>query len=72
MYVFESDRERELVYVHRTIYDGRVTPDPNELSGGRFWSADEINASIGKGVLTPNFENEWKMINGDSGYIKIE
>lgn len=46
--------------------DGKVTPDPNELSGGRFWSPDEINASIGKGVLTPNFEKEWRMINGNS------
>ncbi len=56
-YVFESDRERELVFTFRTVYDGTISPS-EELDGGRFWSVDEIRASIGKGILTPNFENE--------------
>jgi len=47
MYVFESDRERELVYVHRTVYDGKVTPNPNELSEGRFWSAEDAISCAG-------------------------
>ena len=56
-YVFESDRERELVFVHKTVYDGMITPS-EELDGGRFWSRDEILDSVGKGVFTPNFEKE--------------
>lgn len=56
-YVFESDRERELVFTFMTVYDGTISPS-EELDGGRFWSVDEIRASIGKGILTPNFENE--------------
>ena len=56
-YVFESDRERELVFVHKTVYDGTITPS-EELDGGRFWSRDEILDSVGKGVFTPNFEKE--------------
>ena len=52
--------ERELVHVFRTLYDGPVTPDANELDGGRFWSAEEIAEAMGKGVLTPNFESEYK------------
>jgi isopentenyldiphosphate isomerase len=60
MYVFESQRERELVYVHRTVYDGEVRPSQDELDGGRFWSVDEIRDAMGKGILTPNFENEFK------------
>lgn len=56
-YVFESDRERELVFTFRAVYDGTISPS-EELDGGRFWSVDEIRASIGKGILTPNFENE--------------
>lgn len=60
MYVFESSRERELVYVHRTIYDGPVMPSAEELDGGRFWSMDEIRVAIGHGFLTPNFESEFK------------
>lgn len=57
-YVFESAREKELVFVHKTIYDGEITPDSEELNGGRFWSIDEIKENIGKGIFTPNFENE--------------
>ena len=58
-YVFESTRERELVYVHKTIYDGEVLPSKDELDGGKFWSRDEILNNIGKNVFTPNFENEY-------------
>lgn len=56
-YVFESDRERELVFVHKTIYDG-VIPPSDEVDDGHFWSTEEIKANIGKGIFTPNFENE--------------
>lgn len=56
-YVFESARERELVFVHKTVYDGEVKPS-DELDGGRFWSLDEIRQAMGKEILTPNFESE--------------
>lgn len=56
-YVFESARERELVFTFKTVYDGPVRPS-EELDGGRFWTVDEIRANIGKGVFTPNFEKE--------------
>ncbi len=56
-YVFESSRERELVFVHKTTYDDEIHPD-DELDGGRFWSVEEIKANIGKDVFTPNFEGE--------------
>lgn len=56
-YVFESATERELVFVHRTTYDGPITPS-EELDGGRFWSLDEIRQHLGSGLFTPNFESE--------------
>ena len=59
-YVFESQREKELVYVHRTIYNGAIQPSQDELDGGRFWSMEEIREAIGKGILTPNFESEFQ------------
>ena len=59
-YVFEGRRERELVYSFRTTYDGPVTPSPEELDGGRFWSQQEIVSQLGKGVFTPNFEDEYR------------
>ena len=60
-YVFESERERELVFVHKTVYNGIITPS-DELDGGRFWSLEEIRHNIGLGVFTPNFENEYALI----------
>lgn len=63
-YVFESKRERELVYVHRCIYDGPVKPSKDELNGGRFWTRQEILDNLGKGFFTPNFENEYKQFFG--------
>ena len=56
-YVFESAREKELVFVHKTVYDGEIHPS-DELDGGRFWSIEEIKENIGKGIFTPNFEQE--------------
>ena len=58
-YVFESAVERELVYVHSTVYEGEISPSSEELDGGRFWSMEEITASMGKDILTPNFEGEF-------------
>ena len=63
-YVFESSRERELVYPHKLIYDGPVTPSP-ETDGGRFWTMQEVHDAIGKDVLTPNFEQEFQRLFGE-------
>lgn len=60
-YVFESARERELVFSFKTVYDGVVRPT-EELDGGRFWPLDEIRANLGKGVFTPNFEQEFERL----------
>ena len=59
-YVFDSTRERELVYVNRTTYDGPISPSAEELDGGRFWTIEEIRNAIGRQVLTPNFESEFQ------------
>lgn len=56
-YVSESAREKELVFVHKTIYDGEILPS-DELDGGRFWTIEEIKENLGKGIFTPNFEGE--------------
>lgn len=59
-YIFDSHRERELVYVNRTVYDGPVSPSADELDGGRFWTLDEVRQAFGKSILTPNFESEFQ------------
>ena len=60
-YTFESAREKELVFAHKTIYNGEITPS-EELDGGRFWTMEEIHAQMGKGTFTPNFESEFKRL----------
>lgn len=65
-YVFESDKEKELVFVFRTVYDKPINPDKEELADGRFWSRQEIRNNIGKGIFTPNFENEYLKVIANS------
>ena len=61
-YVFESAIEKELVNTFRTIYNGEIKPDTEELDGGRFWSLEEIKSNLGQNVFTPNFEQEFKRL----------
>ena len=42
-YVFESSREKELVFAHKTVYDGPINPS-EEVADGRFWPIEEIKA----------------------------
>lgn len=58
-YVFESFVEKELVYVNKTVYNGLIMPSKEELAGGKFWSKDDIELNLGKGIFTPNFEFEY-------------
>lgn len=68
-YVFQSERERELVNVFMTLFDGEVSPT-EELDGGRFWSSSEIFDSLDKGIFTPNFESELREVLIPRGLIK--
>ena len=61
-YEFESEVERELINVYAAVGAFELTPDPDELAGGRWWELDEIDANVGKGIFTPNFESEFNMI----------
>ena len=58
-YVFESNCEKELIYVHKTTYNKVLHPNQEELNGGRFWTSEEIKSNLGKNIFTPNFESEY-------------
>ena len=60
-YVFDSSREKELVFAHKTVYDGPINPS-EEVADGRFWPIEEIKANLGKEIFTPNFENEFNKV----------
>lgn len=61
-YVYESERERELVNVFATVGDFILKPDGDEVTDGRYWSPEEIEDATGKSILTPNFESEYHKI----------
>ncbi len=63
-YIFQSPVERELINAYTLEVDSnfKCVFDPVEISEVRFWHIDEIKAAIGKGILTPNFEQEFERI----------
>ena len=64
-YVYENERESELVNVFACVGDFHPEPDPVELAGGRYWSMKEIEDCLGKSVLTPNFEGGFVQIRAE-------
>lgn len=61
-YIFQSSVEKELVNTFYAVYNGEIHPDKSEISEGKFWTLDEIKATIGKEIFTPNFEGEIEKI----------
>ncbi|MDE5567378.1 MAG: NUDIX domain-containing protein [Muribaculaceae bacterium] len=60
-YVFQSSVERELVnpFIAVVSKDYPFKFQREEISEISFWSPDEIANALGKGILTPNFEQEY-------------
>ena len=61
-YVWESDTEREWVNAYAAVGNFSLDPVNDEVDEGRYWTEEEIAAALGKGILTPNFENEYQRI----------
>lgn len=60
-YVFQSERERELVNSFRTTISTQLTPS-DELETGRWWTTDEITANLDNDTFTPNFAREYRSL----------
>lgn len=61
-YSFESEIEKELVNIFAVVGSYDLQPDLDEVDEGRWWHVDDIDANLGNGVFTPNFESEYQMI----------
>lgn len=61
-YIWESEIEKELVFVFITKYEKPVIINQSEVEEGRFWKIYEIKQALGKNILTPNFEKEFQDI----------
>lgn len=57
-YVWQSSREREVVTAFAVVYEGELHPDHDEVDEGRFWTLEELQAAMGKGVFTEQFEQQ--------------
>jgi len=61
-YIWQSEREKEMVYSYFTRYQGVPVADPAEVDEGRFWTRSEIEQNLGTGIFTPNFEHEYNHV----------
>ncbi len=61
-YIMRNDFESELVHTFKLTYNGPFKINRDEIDYGRFWKISEIEKNLGKGVFTPNFEQEFKML----------
>lgn len=64
VYEFEGIREREQVHVYACVGNFTPRPDGTEVIDGRYWTLEEIGRTVGRDVLTPNFEGEFARICG--------
>lgn len=51
--------ESENIRTYLHLSDGPFRPEPGEIDAIRFWSRSEIDAALGTGIFTPNFEEEY-------------
>lgn len=61
-YMFESEVEKEMVNIFAAVGSYELSPDLDEVDEGRWWTLEDIDSNLGKGVFTPNFESEFRMI----------
>ena len=58
-YIYETDRERELIFVYAMIGHPNLDPDNGEVSEGKWWSVEELESAWEKDILTPNLRSEF-------------
>lgn len=61
-YIWETRFESELIYMFFTQTNQKIRYNSEEIADGKFWTIHDIENNIGKGIFTPNFENEYPML----------
>ncbi len=64
-YRWDSDIESELVYVFVSYDFKSIHLHSDEVQEGRFWTFKQIDANIGNGVFTANFEYEYQLLKNE-------
>ena len=61
-YKWQSAVESEMINVFVTVTDKPLVSRNDEIDDARFWTLDEIRNSSGNGLMTPNFEAEFRNV----------
>jgi len=61
-YIMRNEYESELVHTFKITHNGPFKINRDEIEIGRFWNMFEIKRMVGKGVFTPNLEQEFLML----------
>jgi isopentenyldiphosphate isomerase len=56
-----NEVESENVATYLARYDGDIVFPAQEIDEVRHWREGEIEAALGSGLFTPNFEEEWSL-----------
>lgn len=57
--MFLNPAVKKSLFLSTNVYEEEIHPS-DELDDGRFWKIEEIKENLGKGIFTPNFEEELK------------
>jgi len=57
-YKMRNEIESENIRSFFCIYDGHIRFNRDEIDDVRFWKIEEIKVHMGRGIFTPNFEQE--------------
>jgi len=61
-YVMRNEFESELVYTFRMVSNGPFKINHDEIIFGKFWRIKDIKNNLGKELFTPNFEQEFALL----------
>lgn len=68
VYKWESEVEKELVYLFVSCDFKNFHVHSDEVVEARFWTGNQIEKLLGKDVFTPNFEHEFSLLK-DKGLV---
>jgi isopentenyldiphosphate isomerase/intracellular septation protein A len=61
-YIMKNDFESELIYTFRMVSNGPFKINHDEIIFGKFWRLSDIKNNLGKNIFTPNFEQEFELL----------
>jgi isopentenyl-diphosphate delta-isomerase type 1 len=59
-YLYRNPVESEMIRSYSACWEGPFRLNAEEISDGKFWTIEDIRRALGKDVLTPNFEWEYR------------